>query len=264
MVQNGEMLILGSGGSLGVPVIGCTCPVCTSNDPHNKRLRSSVLVSMGGKKLLIDCGPDFRYQALKFGIDTLDGIILTHTHNDHVAGVDDLRTFSFRAGRSNPCLLSPESAEDMRIRYYFLFRRNEQYPEIPIPLHMQELEKNRGEVEFVGLKMRYFSYDQIGMRIDGYRFGDLAYVTDIHRYPETIYEDLKGIRTLVISALRFPVSHMHFTVDQAVDFAKKVGAAETYLIHTSHELDYEKTNAYLPENIRMAYDGLVIPFTSYN
>lgn len=261
MTPTAEMLFLGTGGSLGVPLIGCSCSVCTSDDEKNKRFRSSVLLTIQNKKILIDCGPDFRTQALKYGITHLDGLILTHTHNDHVAGIDDMRIFSIRNGESMKCLLSEQSAQDMRNRYGFLLRKNEKYGSLPIILELLLLDSTRGSVEFCGLAFKYFSYEQVGMRIDGFRFGDMAYVTDIHHYPETIFEDLCGVKTLVISALRFPASHMHFTVDQAIEFSKKVGAEKTWLIHVSHELDHEKTNAYLPENIRMAYDGLNIKFT---
>lgn len=259
-MTEGELLFLGTGGSLGVPIIGCTCPVCTSHDPKNKRYRSSVLLAVNGQQVLIDCGPDFRTQMLSNGITNLDGVIITHTHNDHVAGVDDLRMISFKNGRSVKCLLSEESALDMKTRYQFLLKRNEKYPQLPITLDFELLPSLEGVGEFCGIRYTYFSYDQVGMRVDGFRFGDLAYVTDIHRYNETIFTHLKGVRTLIVSALRFPASHMHFTVDEAIEFAKRVGAQKTWLIHVSHELDHEKTNAYLPENIRMAYDGLKIKF----
>ena len=245
---------------MGTPVIACDCPVCTSANPKNQRMRSSALITAGDKKILIDCGPDFKAQAIKYGVNTLQGVILTHAHNDHTASLDELRVYCLRSGLPLPCLLSPETAEDLKTRFYYLFKEKEPYKGLLARLSMQPLEELRGEVDFLGLKIKYFSFYQLGMRVDGFRFGDVAYVSDIKEYPETIFEDLNGVRTLIMSALRFQPTPMHFNVDEAVEFAKKVGAETTWFMHIAHELDHDIGQAYVPGNIKLAYDGLKLDF----
>lgn len=249
---------LGTGGSMGVPVIGCNCSVCTSSVPQDKRMRSSAVLTVGNKRILIDCGPDFRTQALRFKIDTLDGLILTHSHNDHICGVDDLKIYCVRTKKALPCLLSAETECELQRRFYYLFRPSDAYHGMTTSFDLKTFEDSRGTIEFLGLKVHYFSYLQLGMTVNGLRFGKLAYVTDIKDYDESVFAELKGVETLVVSALRFSTSPMHLTLDDAVDFAKKVGAKHTWFIHCAHELEYNKVNAYLPENMRLAYDGLTI------
>lgn len=245
---------------MGTPVIGCACAVCKSSDPHNMRLRSSIFITINGQRLLVDCGPDFRQQALLYDIDQLDGMIVTHAHNDHIAGIDELRVFCLRSGKPIPCLLSSDTLKDLKVRFNYLFEEREPYAGLLARFGIQEFERDRGEVVFQGMRVGYFSYYQLGMRVDGLRFGNLAYVSDIKDYPETIFEDLRGVKTLVLSALRFDSTKMHFNIDDAIAFAKKVGAEKTWLMHVSHELDHEKGNAYLPDNIEIAYDGLQLEF----
>lgn len=258
---NAQFLFLGTGASMGIPVIGCRCPVCTSESPYNIRTRPSALITMGMQRILIDCGPDFRQQALKHHIDSLDGVILTHAHHDHTAGFDDLRIYIFKSHRSLPCLLSAESLADLKKSFYYIFEDHRPYMDMASRFDVRVLERDRGEVEFIGLKLRYFSYEQGGMVVHGFRMGNLAYVTDIKHYPPSIFDDLKGVDTLILSALRFPPSPLHFSVDDAIEFAKKVGAKHTWLTHMAHDLDHEKTNAYLPDGIRLAYDGLQLEFS---
>lgn len=260
MIKKGRLLFLGTGASMGTPVIGCTCKVCTSKNLRNARLRSSVLCTIAGQRLLVDCGPDFRQQALQYGVDQIDGLIFTHAHNDHTAGIDELRVYCLRSGKPIPCLLSYDTAKDLKHRFNYIFEENEPYAGLMARFGLQEFERERGEVVFQGVRIRYFSYQQLGMRVDGLRFGNLAYVSDIKEYPDTIFEDLDGVKTLVISALRFDRTRMHFSVDDAIAFAKKTGAKKTYLMHISHELDYDEGNGYLPEGIELAYDGLQLEF----
>lgn len=245
---------------MGVPVIGCSCEVCTSANPHNRRLRSSALCTIDNQKILIDCGPDFRQQALLHRVDYIDGLILTHAHNDHTAGVDELRIFCLRTGKPIPCLLSSDTAKDLKSRFNYMFEEKEPYAGLVSRFGMQFFERQRGEAVFQGIRIGYSSYHQLGMRVEGLRFGDLAYISDIKEYPETIFEDLKGIKTLVLSALRFQPTKMHFSVDEAIAFAKQVGAERTWLMHVSHELDHNLGNSYLPDSIKIAYDGLQIEF----
>lgn len=244
---------------MGIPVIGCRCPVCNSESPCNQRLRPSGLITIDQKMFLIDCGPDFRTQALRHHIDHLDGVIVTHAHHDHIAGVDDLRILHMRSKTPIPFLLSEATAKDLKQRYYYFFEEDTQ-GKLTARLDLHVLEGHRGEVEFQGVRIRYISYSQVGMHVNGYRFGPFAYISDIRQYPDTIFEDLRGVKILVVSALRTTSSPMHFSVDEAVEFSKRVGAEQTWLTHIAHDLDHEQTNAHLPPNVRMAYDGLEINF----
>jgi phosphoribosyl 1,2-cyclic phosphate phosphodiesterase len=260
MSIKGSFLFYGSGGSTGVPVIGCDCSVCQSDSPCNKRLRPSGLLTVGDRQLLIDCGPDFREQALRYDLRELDGVLLTHTHYDHIGGIDDLRIFFFRYEEPLPCLLSKSSYKALQNRLHYMFAPQAHGNNIPVQLDFQVLPDSRGEVEFRGVSVRYLTYRQGGMLVNGYRFGDFAYITDISDYSDTIFEDLEGCETLVVSALRHNPSHVHFTINEAVAFARKVGVKRTWFNHISHQLDHEETNALLPPDIQLAYDGLTIEF----
>lgn len=259
MKQKGILTLLGTGGSMGIPVIGCRCAVCTSTNPHNKRLRPGVLIQIAGKKIIIDAGPDYRTQALTHQIHSLDGVIITHAHHDHTAGIDDLRVY-IKEQETLPCLLSHETHNDLKSRFEYIFEPTKESMTLVTRFNITYLEDEQGEVEFCGVNFKYFSYKQGGMTVNGFCFGDLAFVSDIKDFSETIIGEIKGVHTLVVSALRFTPSHLHFTVDEAVAFAKKVQAKQTWFTHIAHDLDHEQTNAYLPPSIRMGYDGLKIPF----
>ena len=257
----GKLLFLGTGASMGVPIVGCSCHVCTSTSSQNQRLRPSALLTIGGKTILIDCGPDFRQQALRINLESIDGVIFSHAHHDHTAGIDDLRSLFMKGWQQIPLLLSLETLNDIKSRFHYLFDESKKIAGRPaVCFHPQVIDGDRGETEFLGVPMKYFSYSQMKMVVNGFRIGDLAYVSDIKKYPETIFQELQGVETLVISALRHTSSPMHFTVDEAIDFVKLSGVKKAYFMHIAHELDHDKTNAYLPENIRVAYDGLEIEF----
>ncbi len=249
---------LGTGASMGVPVIGCYCSVCRSSDPHNTRLRPAGVLTINGKKILLDVGTDYRTQALNHRVDSIDGVILTHAHHDHTAGIDELRVYSMRGSKPLPILLSKETFEEMKMRYAYIFAEKSAYQLAP-QMITQVINEDRGETEFLGVKIGFTTFYQTGMKVLGFRFGDFGYISDIREYPETIFEDLSGVKKLVLSALRFTPTLMHFSVDEALAFSRRVGAEETWLTHISHDLDHEQTNAYLPENVRMAYDGLILP-----
>lgn len=259
-MEQGEFLFLGTGGSSGIPMIGCPCPVCNSSDPRNKRLRPSALITLEGKKLLIDSGPDFRFQALRYHIDTLDGLILTHSHFDHVAGLDELRVYYLRTHKPLSVLLFQSTFQDVRRRCEYLFREKSHNVSLTAQLDFQVLDQKRGTAKFIDLNIGYMLYEQAGMPVMGYRFGSLAYVSDIRKYPETIFSDLSGVKILVLSALRYETSRMHFNLDEAVAFAQKVGAEKTYLTHIGHELEHEEGSRLLPKEVELAYDGLTFGF----
>lgn len=241
---------------MGIPVIGCSCEVCTSLAPKDKRLRPSVLLMVGDKRFLIDIGPDYREQALKYQIDTLDGLLLTHTHYDHVGGLDELRIYTFRQNKPVPCLLSRESLEELKIRYHYFLPLHEKDEVHATKLKFQVFENDHGETVFEGLKVSYFSYVQVGMKVNGLRLSNLAYVTDIMEYDEGVFKALEGIETLIISARRWEKSVAHLSIDQAMEFAKKTSAKKTYFTHISHEIHHEKTMKELPDGFALAYDGM--------
>lgn len=257
------MLFLGSGGSMGIPVIGCGCEVCISKDPHNQRMRPSALIRARGKTILIDCGPDFHWQALKYNLRSLDGVIFTHAHYDHVSGIDEMRVFFMRQHPPIHCLLSHATYQELRKRFHYIFDISNDpkaHEKLVAKFILHALMEEQGQVDFLGLTIRYFSYEQASMQVTGYRMGNLAYVTDIRNYSDKIFNILQGIEILVVSALRHTPSLLHFSLDEAVAFSQRTGAKQTWLMHVGHEMDHSATNTLLPSNIRLAYDGLEIEF----
>ena len=259
--MRGRFLLLGTGSSTGTPLIGCHCPVCLSTAAFNKRLRPSALIEVAEKKFVIDVGPDFREQALKYGIDHLDGILITHSHYDHIAGIDELRALSFRDNKKIPCLLSEETFEEIKIRYHYMMQPMKDEREVVCSqLKFHLLRKTRGDVHFEGLPVGFFSYAQVGMKVTGYRFGNLAYVPDIHDYEETIFEAMAGVEILILDALKEDLSIAHFSLDEAMGFAKKTGVKQVIFTHIAHEMEHDRINQKLPSNMRLGYDGQEIFF----
>lgn len=251
----GKFIFLGTAASAGIPMIGCLCSVCTSPSPKNQRLRSSGLLKINGKTLLIDSGPDFRIQALKHRVDRLDGVLLTHTHFDHIAGIDELRVYYLQSKEKMPCLLSLNSLQDLRKRYSYLFHTGDSIT-LSAQIEFHVMDKDSGEIDFLGIKIRYMSYFQGGMRVNGFRIGNFAYVSDIRDYDVSIFSHLQGVEKLVLSAPRHEPSLLHLGLEEAVEFAKRVGAKQTFLTHVSHEIDHEKENRKLPPSIQYGFDGL--------
>lgn len=258
--MKGRLLFLGTGASLGIPVIGCQCAVCQSHSHFNKRLRPSALISIHGKKILIDAGPDFRQQALKHQIHQLEGILLTHAHHDHTAGFDELRALYYRHKKPLPILLSEATAQDVKSRFYYLFQPGNPYEKFAPRLDLQILPALEGKVIFEGIPIEYMTYQQGEMLVNGFRFGNLAYLSDIRLFSPAIFEHLIGVKTLIISALRHDPSPLHFSVQEAIDFAAQTEAEHIWLTHISHDLDHAETNQMLPSHIKLAYDGLELDF----
>jgi phosphoribosyl 1,2-cyclic phosphate phosphodiesterase len=263
--MQGTLTFLGTGTSMGVPTLGCTCKVCTSADPHDRRMRPSALIrwsDAGGETVLeravvIDTGPDFRAQALSAGLRRVDAVFYTHAHADHIMGLDDLRPLSFAAMREGgpiPLYASEESTQVLTHVFDYTFSPQAIYP-MRARVKLQPL-KERTDVhgvEFVRVPVMHGE-----MQIDGYRFGNAAYLTDVSEIPESSFALLEGLEHLVVSALRHKPHPNHATVERAVDWARRIGARHTWLTHIAHELGHEETNAALPEGIRLAHDGLTV------
>ncbi|MGR3911875.1 MAG: MBL fold metallo-hydrolase [Candidatus Rhabdochlamydia sp.] len=252
----GSFIFLGTGASTGVPVISCTCFVCLSVDPHNKRRRSSGLLKIRGKTILIDAGPDFREQALKYHIHHLDGALITHAHYDHIAGFDDLKVFSFQKKPLN-CLLSDSAYIELKHRTSYLIDTSSSPGKTPY-FHFQVLTPLDHHVQFCDLELSAVYYEQNHTVVTGYRTGNFAYLIDVKHYPSSLIEQLQGVETLVLSGLQMEPSSSHLSLDEAVELSRKIGAKMTWLSHVSHKLDHQKTNLLLPADVQLAYDGLEI------
>lgn len=251
-----KVQVLGSGTSIGVPEIGCRCPVCTSNNPKDKRMRCSSLVTDGDVRILLDCGPDFHQQAFHFDYKPLDAVLITHVHYDHVGGIDDLRSFTRLSPIDIYADRNTTKALSERIPYCFGKTR---YPGAP-QIQLHELESNR-TLRIGHLKVKPFRVMHGKMPIFGYRIGNLGYITDMLTLPEESYKSLEGIEVLFINALR-PKPHLtHQNLEHALDVANRIGAKETYLIHMSHDFGlHNEVEMTLPSNVHVTYDGLVVEF----
>jgi len=246
--------ILGSGTSTGVPEIGCTCAVCTSNDPRDNRLRASSLIYTDDATILMDCGPDFREQMLSTPFGKIDGVLISHEHYDDVGGLDDLRPFC-RFGEV-PVFAETYTAGRLRTRLPYCFAENK-YPGVPNIL-LNDIE--------VGHSFRINNTEILPLRvmhgklpIFGYRIGKLAYITDMLTMPEESYELLKGVEVLILNALRLMPHITHQNLDEALQTARRIDARETYLIHMSHQMGLHAEIAKrLPPHVHLAYDGLEI------
>lgn len=251
---------------MGVPTLGCTCAVCTSTDPHDRRLRPSVLLRWQeqtpdgprDRAVVIDTGPDFREQALTSKLTRVDAVFYTHAHADHILGLDDLRPISFKAFRENgpiPLYASPETAETLERIFDYTFSPQATYPNrAKVALHpLQERTQFHG-VEFLRIPVLHGD-----MEIAGFRFGNTAYLTDVSDLPEKSFPLLQGLDHLVLSALRHKPHPNHSTVEQALGWARRIGATHTWFTHIAHDLGHEETNRALPDGVQLAHDGLTIP-----
>lgn len=243
---------------MGTPVVTCKCPVCLSQDRCNQRLRPSGLLKIDGKQFLFDAGPDFREQALRFGVDQLDGVVLTHGHYDHIAGLDDLRVFYFLKNQTLPCLLSRHTYEEIKMKSSYFFEGSGDDVTGGARFDFKVIDMDEGDLIFNNLPWTIVSYVQNRMHVTGYRIGKFAYIMDLKEYHPSIFEKLKGVEVLVLSGLRHRPSPSHLTLDEAVEFSRKVGAKKTWFSHVSHEIDHEETNRQLPQEAQLAYDGLEV------
>ena len=250
-----RLTFLGTGTSQGVPMIGCGCEVCKSTDPRDKRLRASVLVEHEGQKILVDAGPDFRYQMLRAGICALDAILLTHNHNDHTGGLDDIRAFNYHEKKATQIYCEKYVEDSLRQEYSYAFAEVK-YPGAPEwNVHIiDEKPFSINGVEIIPIRGKHFK-----LPVLGYRFGNIAYCTDMNHISEEEYSKLQGLDHFIIICVRRGRHISHYSLEQAIEVAGKVGAEHSWLTHLSHQLPcYEELIKELPEGILPAFDGLAI------
>jgi len=244
---------LGTGTSQGVPVIACECPVCLSADKKDKRLRSSILIEINGKNIVVDTGPDFRYQMLRENVKHLDAILFTHEHKDHVAGLDDIRAFNYKQKAAIPIYANQRVIKALEREFYYIFS-SLSYPGIP-QVHIHEITNDAfviDDTEIKPVEVQHFKLPVLGFRIN-----DFTYITDAKTIDDNEVQKIAGTKILVINALQREKHISHFTLSEAISFAKRINAQETYFTHISHLLGkHSDVFQELPEGISLAYDGL--------
>lgn len=288
-MQEAKLTFLGSGTSQGIPLIGCDCPVCSSSDPRDKRLRASVLVEYGGLSILVDAGPDFRQQMLRANVRHLDAILLTHNHKDHTGGLDDTRSFNLMESRPVNIYCEEYVENSLRREYSYAFAEP-RYPGSP-EWHMHRIDgahpfqvhsnmeedllvwesgkgyhivKNRLSPSAIPspvtvIPIQGWHHKVKKLSVLGYRFGDIAYLTDMNLIDDCEFEKLKGLKAVTINCVKRGGHYSHFSLQEALDFFERVGAEDSYITHISHLLpcfsEFEKE---LPGHVHLAYDGLVL------
>jgi len=248
-----QLIVLGCGSSAGTPVIGCHCPTCTSTDPRNQRTRSSAAFVMpGGEVILVDSGPDIRQQSLRENLQRVDAVLYTHTHADHVHGIDDLRSFCQLQRQQIPLYGSPDTMATITLRFNYAFLNAVGDWDLPI------LSVNPVSDPFEACGVTITPVPVLHGRdiIYGYRIGTMAYLTDVSDIPKTSLELLHGLDMLLLDCLRYKPHYTHINLEQSIEYAELIGARKTYLIHMTHELEYNELSSKLPESIHVAYDGL--------
>ena len=244
---------LGTGTSQGVPVIACNCEVCTSADPRDNRLRTSILIEGEGKVIVIDSGPDFRYQMLRAKVQHLDAIVFTHEHKDHIAGLDDIRAFNYKQSGPVDVYADLRVQASLKREFHYIFDEFK-YPGIP-QLNLRTIGSgtfNIGKINFTPIEVMHHKLPVLGFRIK-----DFTYITDAKTVSETEKEKIKGSKILVINALQKQNHISHFTLDEAIAFAEEMGAGKTYFTHISHRLGrHGAVSEMLPGNVELAWDGL--------
>lgn len=250
-----KITLLGTGTSQGVPVIGCECVVCTSTHPHDQRLRTAALLQHNGAHILIDPGPDFRQQMLRAKVKHLDAILVTHEHNDHVIGIDDIRPFNFSSGRPMAVYAQERVANDLRLRFRYVF--SDPIPGLPrIELHHID---HHSAWDLAGVAVQAIGVQHGRLPILGFRFGDLAYLTDVKTILPEEFEKLRGLRRLVINALHHQEHPTHLNLEECLALIEALQPEKAWITHISHHMGQAaRINALLPDHVRLGYDMLEI------
>ncbi|MDC7125017.1 MAG: MBL fold metallo-hydrolase, partial [Spirochaetales bacterium] len=249
--------VLGSGTSYGVPTINCNCPVCLSNDSHDKRTRASIWIKTNNTSVIIDTATDFRTQALREKIPNIDALLVTHCHADHIHGLDDIRPYSFE--KPIPVYGNKWTIKEIHSRFSYIFQATQKgggKPQIQLNTINNENQNSIitiGDLNFIPIPLKHGKLDVLG-----YRVGNFAYLTDCNKIPEESYELLKGIKYLIIDALRYRQHPTHFSFAEAMEESKKIGAEKTWFTHLCHDALHKKLEQELPYGFYPAFDGLKI------
>ncbi len=255
-----ELIILGSGTSHGIPMIGCNCPVCTSDDPHDRRTRPSAAVRYGGHTVLIDTPPELRLQCVAQGIDRADAVLFTHAHADHVTGLDDLRRFNWLQQGDVQAYATADTVAVIQRMFAYIFVDDPDYPSHKPSLRMHAI--GEAPFELLGRQVTPIPLMHGPLPVLGFRFGNVAYCTDCNFIPKESLARLDGLEVLILDGLRKRPHPTHFNLEQAVEMAERIGAGRTYFTHIAHELGHAETNATLPAGMALAHDGLRLEVTS--
>jgi phosphoribosyl 1,2-cyclic phosphate phosphodiesterase len=254
-----RLTFLGTGTSFGVPQIGCDCAVCRSTDPRDKRTRSGAVLEAGGSVILIDTPPELRLQLIAAGFSRIDAVVYTHEHADHINGIDDLRIFSVRRREPLPIYGPVETLERLRSSFSYIFddavRPYEGTSKPNLTLHEAEPDRR---ITVAGVEVLPLSFQHGHLRVFGYRFGKLAYITDVKSIPPAERERLRGLDVLILNALWWRPHPTHLSISEAVQTAQALGARRTYLTHLTHETGHSELESQLPAGVLPAYDGLTV------
>jgi phosphoribosyl 1,2-cyclic phosphate phosphodiesterase len=252
-----KITFLGTGTSQGVPVIGCRCPVCTSLDYRDKRLRTSIHIEVDGHSIVIDTGPDFRQQMLRENISRLDAVIFTHAHRDHTAGLDDVRAYNFMQQMDMPVYGTRPTLDQLGVEYAYAFHPNA-YPGLP-RITLTEIDENPFTINATTILPLPVMH--LKLPVLGFRFQDFSYITDANHIPQNTIDRLKGTEVLVLNALQRESHVSHFNLDEALEMIKIINPRKTYLTHISHRLGmHAVVERELPASVFLAFDGLQLPF----
>lgn len=252
-----KITFLGTGTSQGVPVIGCNCRVCRSTDPRDNRLRSSILVEWSGNRFVVDCGPDFRQQMLRYSVNTIDAILVTHGHKDHLGGLDDVRAFNYFLKKPTDVYASKEVQKTIRREYAYAFEK-EPYPGVPeISLHsLSSKPFLLNGLPVIPVRATHFNNRHF---VYGFRFADFTYITDAVKISKKEKEKIRGSKVIVLNALRKERHYSHFSLEEALDLMAELKPEQGYLTHISHQMGlYSEVSPLLPYFVQLASDGLAV------